>query len=363
MEKNKSSRERRHYLNTSPRRRGIRTFFRAYRMEVRQNKRTFAVYTLLRALIILCIIREFMRGNYESVFMAALTLCVLTIPTILQIQLKVEIPQTLEIIILLFIYSAEILGEINEYYTKIPFWDTILHTLNGFLAAAVGFSLVLLLNKRESVIFELSPLYIAIVAFCFSMTIGVCWEFIEFSMDHLFHLDMQKDTIVHMISSTRLNPHGQKPVKIYHIHSVTVNGKNLGLGGYLDLGLIDTMKDLFVNFIGALVFSIIGFFALHGQKEPARISNRFLIRRKKEDTDFLAQADDLENLNRALAEMDEKYDVDERLQRKKKRLEEREILLREWEQDLREREMHSISSRIVRPDDGRTEQPPHKRKP
>ncbi len=142
-----------------------------------------------------------------------------------------------------------------------PFWDTVLHTLNGFLAAAIGFSLVDLLNRSERTVFHLSPLFTAIVAFCFSMTIGVVWEFFEFGMDQILGFDMQKDTVVSTITSVMLNAQGRNvPVKIDQIQEVMVNGQALGLGGYLDIGLIDTMEDLFVNFIGAAVFSVIGFF-------------------------------------------------------------------------------------------------------
>ena len=95
------------------------------------------------------------------------------------------------------------------------------------------------------------------------MTIGVLWEFFEFSMDRLFHMDMQKDTIVHTISSVMLDPTNSNiPITIDGITSVAVNGQDLGFSGYLDIGLYDTMEDLFVNFIGATVFSVIGYFYL-----------------------------------------------------------------------------------------------------
>ena len=142
----------------------------------------------------------------------------------------------------------------------------MLHTLNGFLCAAIGFSLLDILIRNEKLKFSLSPVYLAVVAFCFSMTIGVLWEFFEFSMDQLFLLDMQKDTIVNSIGSVMLDPAGgNHPIAIKHITDVivvTADGaqQSLGLGGYLDIGIIDTMKDLFVNFIGAVVFSFIGFF-------------------------------------------------------------------------------------------------------
>lgn len=102
-----------------------------------------------------------------------------------------------------------------------------------------------------------SPIYVALVAFCFSMTIGVLWEFFEFGMDRLFMMDMQKDTIVHSITSVMLDPTNKNiPVTIGDITSVTVNGQELGFGGYLDIGLYDTMEDLFVNFIGGAGFQL-----------------------------------------------------------------------------------------------------------
>ena len=171
-----------------------------------------------------------------------------------------------KLIMLLFIFSAEILGEIHNYYVKVPYWDTVLHTLNGFLFAAIGFSLLDIINRNPRFKFQLSPMYLAIVAFCFSMTIGVLWEFFEFGADFLFNKDMQKDVIVHTINSVTLNPaHQNIPHTIDNITSVVVNGKDMGLGGYLDIGLYDTMKDLIVNFIGAIIFSVIGYFYIKGR--------------------------------------------------------------------------------------------------
>ncbi len=109
--------------------------------------------------------------------------------------------------------------------------------------------------------FDLSPLFMAITAFCFSMTIGVLWEFFEFGMDFLWNLDMQKDTVIHSIHSTLLNTGGQnQSIHITNIQEVVIDGKELGIEGYLDIGLIDTMSDLIVNFIGAIIFSTMGYF-------------------------------------------------------------------------------------------------------
>ena len=163
----------------------------------------------------------------------------------------------------------------------------MLHTLTGFLMPAIGFSLVHILNRNERFKFELSPFFVAIVAFCFSMTIGVLWEFFECAMDLFFGQDMQKDTIVHAFSSVMLDPEGANhPNLVSGIYDVAVNGQSLGLGGYLDIGLLDTMKDLFVNFVGAVIFSAVGYVYIRNRGKSS-IAARFIPRLKKPEADFL----------------------------------------------------------------------------
>ena len=263
---------------------------RAIYMEIREHKSSFIVYMVLRALVILMMVLQFFNKNYENVFLCVLTLLLFIVPSFIQVNLKIELPTALEITILVFIFSAEILGEIQAYYIKFPFWDTVLHTMNGFLMAAIGFALADILNRSKKISFQLSPAFLAIVAFCFSMTIGVIWEFFECSMDLFFGLDMQKDTIINSISSVMLDPTGgNTPTAIYNITDVVVNGKNLGLGGYLDIGLLDTMKDLFVNFIGAVIFSVIGYFYVKSRRQ-GKFAKRFIPRLKNKSADFLEQA-------------------------------------------------------------------------
>ncbi|TDA20618.1 hypothetical protein E1963_16210 [Extibacter muris] len=269
----------------------IRIMGRAIKMELREHKSSFMVYVTLRALVVLMMILQILNGNYENVFLCILTLLLLIIPSLVQVNLKIELPTALEIIILLFIFAAEILGEIQSYYIIFPGWDTLLHTLNGFLMAAIGFALVDILNRNERFSFKLSPVFVAIVAFCFSMTIGVIWEFFEFGMDQIFRFDMQKDTIVHTISSVMLDPAGRNhPEVIRNITDISINGESLGLGGYLDIGLIDTMKDLLVNFVGAVLFSIIGYFYVKNRGK-GKFAKRFIPRLKTKDADFLQQAE------------------------------------------------------------------------
>lgn len=238
---------------------------RELREELKGKKTVVTIYIILRVLVILTMVAQFLNGNFENVFLCILTLVLFTLPTVIERRVRIDLPDTLEIIILLFIFSAEILGEIQAYYTYFHGWDTMLHTLNGFLCAAIGFSLVDLFNRNERFSLSLSPVFMAIVAFCFSMTIGVLWEFFECAMDQFFLLDMQKDTVINSISSVLLDPTGrQRPFAIHDITDLIVvaNGEQipLGLGGYLDIGLLDTMNDLLVNFIGAAVFSFLGYF-------------------------------------------------------------------------------------------------------
>ena len=258
-------------------------YHKTLREQIRENPRLAAVYVILRALVVLVLIAQFFNGNFENVFLCVLTLILFTIPSFIERTVHIDVPDTLEVIILLFIFAAEILGEIRAYYITFPYWDTMLHTLNGFLCAAIGFSLVDILNRSERLAFQLSPIYLALAAFCFSMTVGVLWEFFECAMDQLFLLDMQKDTVVHSVSSVMLDPtQGNTPTAIHNITdviAVTADGSQytLGLGGYLDIGLLDTMKDLFVNFIGAVVFSFIGYFYVKG-RGTGRFARRFIPR-------------------------------------------------------------------------------------
>lgn len=206
---------------------------RELREELKGKKTVVTIYIILRVLVILTMVAQFLNGNFENVFLCILTLVLFTLPTVIERRVRIDLPDTLEIIILLFIFSAEILGEIQAYYTYFHGWDTMLHTLNGFLCAAIGFSLVDLFNRNERFSLSLSPVFMAIVAFCFSMTIGVLWEFFECIMDSFFLLDMQKDTIVHDISTVMLDPTGGN--KITAIRGITdvivvAGGKEIPLG-------------------------------------------------------------------------------------------------------------------------------------
>lgn len=238
--------------------------------------RDLTVYIILRFIIILVLIRQFFLGSWNNVFLCILTLILFTIPSILDKTFKIQLPNTLENMIICFIFSAEILGEIHNFYGYFKYWDTYLHVINGFLCAAIGFSLIDILNRSEHFHFKMTPIFVAGIAFCFSMTIGVLWEFFEFGMDTVFKYDMQKDNNIPMISTVYLEPDGKnipiiiKNIKETAIYYLDENGDTIITtieGGYLDIGLIDTMKDLMVNFVGALTFSVFGFLYIKNKNE------------------------------------------------------------------------------------------------
>ncbi len=254
-------------------------FTELIRIAYKETKRSsLAIYLILRFLVIACLILQIIRGDLNNALLCLLSLLLLFAPFFIQNKFEITLPDGLEIAIYLFIFSAEILGEINNFYGIIPHWDTMLHTINGFLATAVGFSLIDLLNKNSKK-FNLSPIYLCIVAFCFSMTIGVLWEFFEYGADKIFNLDMQKDTIVETISSVSINPDGEnKAIILKNIGKTVIydnDGNTMQIidGGYLDIGINDTMKDLFVNFIGAVVFCLFGYYALTHNKNSTFIDN------------------------------------------------------------------------------------------
>lgn len=263
------------------------------REHIRTDRGVFILYSVLRILIIIIGIRSLFNGNYNGAAYCLLSLLLFLVPSLMEQGFSINIPPLLEGSIYLFIFAAEILGEVNYFYMAIPGWDTMLHTINGFLAAAVGFSTVELLNRNSKNI-NLSPFYLTMVAFCFSMTIGVLWEFCEFAFDNLFGMDMQKDFILSSVNSFTLDPDNlQTCISIKDIvetRIITADSTTYFVdGGYLDIGLTDTMKDLFVNFLGALTFCLFGYFMDKRDSKKSKVAKRlvedFMVTRVQDDAD------------------------------------------------------------------------------
>ncbi len=234
------------------------------------DKLSLFFYVILRLIIVISLINQLFVGNIENVFLCILSLILFMLPAFIKKKFKVVFPNVLEISIILFIFAAEILGTINNFYNIFPRFDELLHTVNGFLAASVGFSLIYLLNENLKE-FKLSSFFVSLFAFCFSMTIGIMWEFFEYSADNLLDKNTQKDTTVYEL----------KGAFIDDIDYTLVYGKDdemVKIDGYLDIGLHDTMSDLIVNFIGAFIYSIFGYLYMKN-KDKYKVVDKFLIRR------------------------------------------------------------------------------------
>ena len=251
----------------------------------KKKKLTMTVYFLLRGLVILSLIAQSIHGNWNNVFLCILTLILFTFPSLMKKKLNMTFPTTFEIIVYCFIFASEILGEIQNFYGIFAHWDTMLHTLNGFLCAALGFSSIDILNNMDEFHFKMTPVFVALVAFCFSMTIGVLWEFGEYAVDTYLSKDMQRDKIVNKITSKKLSDDEVTPITIDNINKTVIytdDGNTTIEGGYLEIGLLDTMKDLFVNFIGAVVFSVIGYFYIKN-RDGYRFAEIFIPRLRKNE--------------------------------------------------------------------------------
>ncbi len=248
------------------------------------DKKTLFVFVLLRILIIICLIRQLINGDIGNAFLCILSLFLFILPYILEKTFKIDFPGKLERIVFVFIFAAEILGEINNFYGTIPMWDTVLHTVSGFLCASLGFSLIYILNQKTKFM-NLSPLFVALVSFCFSMTVGIAWELFEYGMDVIFKTDMQKDEYVNVIRTVNLDPEFDNNVITIDGIDYTIaydkNGNELvRFDGYLDIGLHDTMSDLIVNFIGAMIFSVFGYLYIKNE-EKYKLAGNLITKRKE----------------------------------------------------------------------------------
>lgn len=158
------------------------------------------------------------------------------LPKFLREKSNINIPVTMMFLYTIFLYCSIYLGEVRSFYYKIPHWDTILHTFSGGMLGTLGFSIITILNKTEKVPVNLSPAFVAVFAFCFAVSLGTVWEVYEFFADGILKTNMQK-----FATET----------------GVALIGRN---------ALMDTMKDLLVDSIGAFVASVIGYVSLKYKK-------------------------------------------------------------------------------------------------
>lgn len=147
--------------------------------EMRQHKVKAGVYIIIRLILVSLLTAGILNGKWENVMTCVLTLGLLMLPLFIDRKLSVALPSVLETIVVLFVFAANVMGELGAFYEKIPIWDSLLHAVNGFICAGVGFGLTDILNRSERVKLSLSPMFVCLFSFCFSMTVGVVWEFLS----------------------------------------------------------------------------------------------------------------------------------------------------------------------------------------
>lgn len=241
------------------------------------HKTSLFICITLRILTLISMLAEFKLGNFKNGILCIAVLIIFTIPALLKKESGIVLPDVMEAAVYAFVFASEILGEISNFYGLVPFWDTLLHLMSGFILAGVGFSLIRLMNGKNQN-FRISAAYVALTGICFSVTAGLLWEFFEFACDTDFKTDMQKDSMVKNISSVELNgKKNNQPLKIDGITKTEIYLKNgeryIVSGGYLDTGLADTMKDLSVNFIGAVIFCTAGYRHMKNKDECRFVSD------------------------------------------------------------------------------------------
>lgn len=200
------------------------------------------VIIFLRLTILIVIIGSMINFRFMLLFSSSLILISTFLPDIIERKTPIRLPLEFELIIIVFLYASLFLGEIHAYYTKYWWWDVLLHTSSGVALGFVGFLILYVLYCKDKV--NARPMWIAFFAFCFGIAAGAVWEIFEFSMDQLFGTTMQKN------------------------------------------GLVDTMWDLIVDALGALLTSFIGYFYIRS-KRPGLFS-RLLEKFSKENPRYFA---------------------------------------------------------------------------
>ena len=223
---------------------------------MKQRKYLAAVRSILRILVFPVLIAQVAAGKTGYAYLCVLTLLLMELPGWAEGRFGIALPGAMEVLVLGFIFSSEILGEIRACYIRFSCWDLVLHGFSGFLSASVGYVLPQLTDRQGTGERTVSRLMFAV---CFSVTVGVAWEFLEWGADAVFGLDMQKDTLIHGLRSVCLGE-GNSVGSVEGIRDtvlVLADGSVRTVKGYLDVGLHDTMGDLLADLSGAVVFAVL----------------------------------------------------------------------------------------------------------
>ena len=192
------------------------------------------ILVVLQVIMAVELMLLFYERQWINAFLVIAIMAIILSPAALGRRMRVHIPPEFQVLTIVFVFAALFLGEIQSYYTRIWWWDIALHTSSGLLTGILGFLLVYVLNESEHVDVHMRPRFVALFAFLFAVTAGTLWEIFEFAMDQGFAANMQKSMF------------GDPS------------------------GLTDTMWDMIVNALGALVISVLGWWYMR-QRERSFI--------------------------------------------------------------------------------------------
>lgn len=217
-------------------------------LERERNKSTIAVFSALQLLLVVTMIVSLIRRKLNYAGLCLASMAAVMAPSLAERLLHIRIRPGMKNAIMIYAVAGPVGGNVFQLYYIVPFWDKLLHVFCGVLFAAFGYCVPDLLEPEQ----EHTTTMRCVCAVAVAMCIGALWEIYEFCGDQFFGLDMQNDRVISGFSSYLLGDAGGELGAIQDITSVVVNGKELGVGGYIDIGLYDTMMDLVVCLAGAL---------------------------------------------------------------------------------------------------------------
>ena len=194
---------------------------------------------IMRGALTAAVVYSALRAHWAMVFTASMALIVSLLPMLFERSKLLYFPIEFELSLTGFVFAALILGEGLEFYDKFWWWDLLLHSFSGLALGFVGFLIVYLISKERGI--QLTPIFVALFSFSFSVALATIWEIFEFTMDQTIGTSMQRS------------------------------------------GIVDTMWDLIVGAGGALATATIGFFYVKGGDSLLfdRLLGKFIVENRK----------------------------------------------------------------------------------
>ena len=213
---------------------------------------------LLVVFILISIIRAIIINNFTMILVSLISLIIFCLPYLFGKIFHVKFPIFLNLIICVFVFLSQILGDVYDFYLLLPWWDDFLHFTSGIMIIEIAYFFMNIIGQYNNKI-QLTPLYKVAVSFCFTISILAFWECFEFSCDKFLGTDTQKDTIVTKINSSEFTKKDKDANRIIEMNSIIINDNDWieNYGGYIDIGLMDTMHDLLNGIAGTTIYSFV----------------------------------------------------------------------------------------------------------